>query len=63
MNAFPTISLATPTPQGTSDAHKLYMRTTYNTTNDEVCKLETTTDKVREQEFFKWMQVRWYYGT
>eukprot|EP00198_Chlamydomonas_reinhardtii_P008874 XP_001698211.1 flagellar associated protein [Chlamydomonas reinhardtii] len=48
---------------GTSDAHKLYMRTTYNTTNDEVCKLETTTDKVREQEFFKWMQrQKTYYG-
>ncbi|KAG2441694.1 hypothetical protein HXX76_003310 [Chlamydomonas incerta] len=48
---------------GASDAHKLYMRTTYNTTNDEVCKLETTTDKVREQEFFKWMQrQKTYYG-
>ncbi|KAG2451867.1 hypothetical protein HYH02_003643 [Chlamydomonas schloesseri] len=48
---------------GVSDAHKLYMCTTYNRTNDEVCKLETTTDQVREQEFFKWMQrQKTYYG-
>ncbi|EFJ48129.1 hypothetical protein VOLCADRAFT_117641 [Volvox carteri f. nagariensis] len=48
---------------GSEDAHKLHLRTTYNTVNDEVVKFKTDAEAVREREFFKWMQKqKSFYG-
>ncbi|GLI58410.1 hypothetical protein VaNZ11_000112 [Volvox africanus] len=48
---------------GADEVQKLYMRTTYNTLNDEVVKFKTDAEAVREREFFKWMQKqKSFYG-
>ncbi|GFR52674.1 hypothetical protein Agub_g15298 [Astrephomene gubernaculifera] len=45
------------------EAAKLYMRTTYNTVNDEVVRPRTEADATREREFFKWMRrQKSYFG-
>ncbi|KXZ52604.1 hypothetical protein GPECTOR_9g649 [Gonium pectorale] len=45
------------------ECSKLYMRTTYNSTNDEVVRYRTDAEAIREREFFKWMlRQKSFYG-